>query len=134
MADAYARASKKAIEVVEEMATKLDLSDRKTLLKSARTSLNSKIVSQYADKLAPIAVDAVLKIIDPNTANNVDLNDVRIIKRVGGTIDDSELVDGIVLNQKVSTAAGGPSKIENAKIGVIQFQLSPPKPNVRVSF
>lgn len=67
-----------------------------------------------------MAVDAVLKIIDPNTAENVDLRDILVSKKLGGTIDDSELVDGLVFTEnKVSHAAGGPSKIENAKIGVI---------------
>ncbi|CAG8529435.1 124_t:CDS:10 [Diversispora eburnea] len=79
--------------------------------------------------LAPIAVDAVLHVIDPSTATNVDLKDVRIVKKVGGTIDDTELVDGLVLTQNVVKTSGGPSRIEKAKIGLIQFQLSPPKPD-----
>jgi len=40
------------------------------------------------------------------------------------------LIDGLVFNQQVSTSQGGPTKIENAKIGLIQFQLSPPKTNM----
>jgi len=77
--------------------------------------------------LAPIAVDAVLKVIDPKTATNVDLTDVRIVKKLGGTIEDTELVDGLVLSQKVSTSAGGPRRMKDAKIGLIQFCLSAPK-------
>ena len=53
------------------------------------------------------------------------------MKKVGGTIEDTELVDGVVLNQNVVVAAGGPTRIEKAKIGLIQFQLSAPKPDVR---
>ena len=52
------------------------------------------------------------------------------MKKVGGTIEDTELVDGVVLNQNVVTAAGGPVRMEKAKIGIIQFQLSAPKPDV----
>ena len=66
-----------------------------------------------------------------NSSTNVDLRDIRIVKKVGGTIDDTELVDGVALNQNVNTAAGGPTRIEKAKIGLIQFQLSAPKPDVR---
>jgi hypothetical protein len=80
--------------------------------------------------LAPIAVDAVMRVIVPATAENVDLNDIRIVKKVGGTIDDTELVEGLVLNQPVIKNAGGPTRMEKAKIGLIQFQLSPPKPDV----
>ena len=52
------------------------------------------------------------------------------MKKVGGTIEDTELVDGVVLNQNVVTTAGGPTRVEKAKIGIIQFQLSAPKPDV----
>lgn len=55
---------------------------------------------------------------------------MRIVKKVGGTIEDTELVDGVVLNQNVVTSSGGPTRIEKAKIGLIQFQLSAPKPDV----
>lgn len=77
-----------------------------------------------------MAVDSVLKVIDPKTADNVDLRNIRIVKKVGGTIEDSEMVDGLVLNQPVIKSGGGPTRIEKARIGLIQFQLSPPKPDV----
>ena len=115
------------------MSHPIQLSDRATLLQAASTSLSSKIVSQYSSLLGPIAVDAVLKTIDQKTADNVDLKNIRIIKKVGGTIEDSEMVDGLVLNQPVIKSAGGPTRMEKARIGLIQFQLSPPKPDVSVS-
>jgi T-complex protein 1 subunit delta len=111
------------------MSIPISLTDRPTLNKIAITSLSSKIVSQEP-KLAPMAVDSVLKIIDVKTANNVDLNNIRILKRLGGTIEDSELIDGLVLNQQVIKSGGGPIRIEKARIGLIQFQLSPPKPDM----
>lgn len=77
-----------------------------------------------------MAVDSVLKIIDPRTADNVDLKNIRILKKPGGTIEESEMVDGLVLQQQVVKSGGGPTRVEKAKIGLIQFQLSPPKPDV----
>lgn len=75
-----------------------------------------------------MAVDAVLKIIDKETDTNVDLRDIQISKKLGGTIDESELIDGLVfVDKKVSHFAGGPGRIENAKVGLIQFCLSAPK-------
>ena len=91
-------------------------------------------MSQYSTLLAPIAVDAVMRVINPATAENVDLNDIRIVKKVGGTIDDTELVEGLVLNQGVIKNASGPTRMEKAKIGLIQFQLSPPKPDVPLPY
>lgn len=130
IAESFQRAAAKAVEILEEMSVPLKLTDRQSLLQAASTSLSSKIVSQHSSLLGPIAVDSVMRIINPATAENVDLNNIRIVKKVGGTIDDTELVDGLVLTQTALKGAGGPSRMEKAKIGLIQFQLSPPKPDV----
>jgi T-complex protein 1 subunit delta len=119
-------ASDKAVEVLESMATPVDLSDRDTLIKNASTSLNSKIISQNSSLLAPLSVDAVMKVCD-REKNTCDLTDIKVIKCFGGTVDDSEMVDGIVFPKKAAHFAGGPTRIENAKIGLIQFCISPPK-------
>ena len=81
-----------------------------------------------------MAVDAIMKTIDPKSADNVDLKNIRIVKKVGGTIEDSEMVNGLVLTQGVMKSGGGPARMEKARIGLIQFQLSPPKPDVRILF
>ncbi|XP_071785366.1 T-complex protein 1 subunit delta-like [Asterias amurensis] len=126
ISESFHRAAEKAVEILTEMAVPIDLSDRETLIKSASTSLNSKVVSQYSSLLAPLSVDAVLRIIDPKSPNSVDLRDVKIIKKLGGTIEDTELIDGMVFAQR-SAGSGGPTKVEKARIGLIQFCLSPPK-------
>jgi len=69
-------------------------------------------------------------VIDPKIASNVDLNNAKIIKKLGGVVDETELIDGLVFTQKVAHSAGGPTRVENAKIGLIQFCLSPPKTNI----
>lgn len=125
ISEAFQKASVKSMEILENMARPVDLSDRESLLQSASTSLNSKVVSQYSGILSPIAVDAVMKVVDPALANNVDLNDIKIVKKLGGTVEDIELIEGLVFDQK--TSSGGPSKVEKAKVGLIQFCISPPK-------
>jgi T-complex protein 1 subunit delta len=72
----------------------------------------------------------VTRLVTPQSSS-VDLRDIRVVKKVGGTIEDTELVDGVVLNQNVIASAGGPTRMEKAKIAIIQFQLSAPKPDVR---
>jgi len=75
-----------------------------------------------------MAVDAILKVIDKETATNVDLKDIYVAKKLGGTIDDSELIDGLCFVDKTANRfAGGTGKVTNAKIGLIQFPLSAPK-------
>lgn len=130
IAEGFQKASSLAVDILKSVAKPVALTDRETLIKNAKTSLNSKIVSQYSSLLAPLAVDSVLRVIDPKNADNVDLNDIKIVKKLGGTIDDTELVEGLVFSHGSSQTAGGPSRIENAKIGLIQFQLSAPKTNM----
>jgi len=127
VAEGIQRAAESANKLLRQLATPVDLADRDSLLHSASTSLNSKVVSQYSSTLAPLAVDAVLKVIDPKTATNVDLNDIKVVRMIGGTIEDTELIEGLVFTQSVQHGAGGPTRIQDAKIGLIQFQLSPPK-------
>lgn len=129
IAESFLKASAKAVEYLTEISTPVDLKDRDSLLRAASTSLNSKIVSQYSSILAPIAVSAVTRLITPSSYT-VDLRDIRVVKKVGGTIEDTELVEGVVLNQTSIVSAGGPTRVEKAKIGIIQFQLSAPKPDM----
>ncbi|KAI5808143.1 hypothetical protein DFH27DRAFT_544641 [Peziza echinospora] len=133
IAESFQRAATKSVEILTEMSTPVKLTDRQSLLQAASTSLSSKIVSQHSSLLGPIAVDSVMRIINPATAENVDLHNIRIVKKVGGTIDDTELVEGLVLTQVAMKGAGGPSRMEKAKIALIQFQLSPPKPDMENS-
>lgn len=130
ISESFQRAAAAAVATLHDMSHPISLSDRTTLIQAASTSLSSKIVSQHSSLLGPIAVDAVLKTIDQRTADNVDLKNIRIIKKLGGTIEDTEMVDGLVLNQPIVKSGGGPTRVEKARIGLIQFQLSAPKPDV----
>ncbi|GMG07043.1 unnamed protein product [[Candida] boidinii] len=129
ISESFQKASIRSVEILKDMSHKISLSDRDQLIRAASTSLSSKIVSQHSSLLAPIAVDSVLKVVNQD-ATNVDLSDIRLIKKVGGTIDETQTVDGVVLTQNVIKTAGGPTRMEKAKIGLIQFQLSPPKPDM----
>jgi T-complex protein 1 subunit delta len=130
IAESFQRAAAAAVQVLWDMSVPVSLTDTNVLLQAATTSLSSKIVSQYSGLIAPMCVNAVTKTIDLKTATNVDLNNIRIVKKVGGTIEDSEMVEGLVLTQGVLKNGGGPIRMEKARIGLIQFQLSPPKPDV----
>ncbi|CAA7408503.1 unnamed protein product [Spirodela intermedia] len=133
ISDAIHKSCAKAVDILQSMSVPLELSDRESLVKSAATSLNSKVVSQYSSLLAPLAVDSVLSVVDPARPDLVDLRDIKIVKKLGGTVDDTELVKGLVFDKKVSHSAGGPGRVENAKIAVIQFQISPPKTDIEQS-
>jgi T-complex protein 1 subunit delta len=127
IASSFMKACNAAETILEGISRPVNLSDRESLISAVNTCLSSKVVSQNSNILAPIAVDSVLGVIDAATATNVDLRDIRMVQQVGGTIDDTELVDGIVFDKGAKKSAGGPTKVDNAKIALIQFCLSAPK-------
>lgn len=83
ISESFQKAVDKGVEVLTAMSRPVQLSDRETLLNSATTSLCSKVVSEYSSLLAPMSVDAVMRVIDPATATGVDLNDIKVIKKLG---------------------------------------------------
>jgi len=128
ISDGFQLAADKALQVINDVSVPITLADRESLIENAKTSLASKIVAQNADLLAPIAVDAVLKVMNKDKPGSIDLRDIRIVKKLGGTIEDTLMVEGLLLgNNKASHTANGPTVVPNAKIGLIQFCISPPK-------
>ncbi|CAN0390113.1 unnamed protein product, partial [Ectocarpus sp. 8 AP-2014] len=128
VAESFLAAADKAEEILEGMSTPVDLANR--CVRACSRVLAKRLkgeASQNCETISPMAVDAVLGIIDPINATNVDLRDIKICKQLGGTIDDSELVHGMVFEKGAKKSAGGPTTIENAKVGLIQFCLSAPK-------
>lgn len=131
ISDSFQRCANKAIEIINGMSTPIELNDRETLIKSASTSLNSKVVSQQSSLLAPIAVDSVLRVTEPGKEGAVDLKNIKVIQSLGGTVEDTELVEGLVFTSR-SAGVNAPKRIEKAKIGLIQFCISAPKTDVSV--
>ncbi|CBK23702.2 uncharacterized protein [Blastocystis hominis] len=129
IADCFLRCAEKAQEILSSMAIPVSLEDRESLLRAASTSLSSKVVSNNSAVLAPIAVDAVLQVSDV-ARKQVDLRNIKIVKQLGGTIDDSQLIRGLVFPRASDTSMLGVRSVKNAKIGLIQFHLSAPKTDI----
>jgi T-complex protein 1 subunit delta len=128
----FLKAADKACDFLRyHMAKPVALTDREALLDAVTTCLSSKVVAQNSDLLAPIAVDSVLGLLSPEQLvaenRNVDLRDIRLVQQVGGTVDDTELVKGLVLTKGASKGAGGPTNMPNANILLLQYCLSAPK-------
>mmetsp|Transcript_16236 Transcript_16236/g.30982 ORF Transcript_16236/g.30982 Transcript_16236/m.30982 type:complete len:549 (+) Transcript_16236:192-1838(+) len=133
IAGSFYRAGEECVRILRGRVGKaVKLSERESLVGAVKTCLSSKVVSQNEDVLAPIAVDSVLTVLGRDVdeiekATNVDLRDIRMVEQLGGTVDDTELVQGLVFDKGATKTAGGPSQIDNAKIALIQFCLSAPK-------
>ncbi|MDQ3947611.1 MAG: TCP-1/cpn60 chaperonin family protein, partial [Thermoproteota archaeon] len=124
--DGYRIASEKAIEILKNASTKVDPTDRQMLGKIARTSMASKLVSVNAEPLSRIVVDAVIAIAEKasDDSNNlrVDVDSIKVEKKAGGSIEDTKLIQGIVLDKEV-VHGGMPKRIEDAKIALLNAAL-----------
>ena len=105
ISESFQKAASMGVRLLEtRCAIPVELTDRETLIRIASTSLNSKVVSQNASLLAPMAVDAILRVVDnafvshDHVGKTVNLADIRLIRKLGGTVEETELVEGLVLD------------------------------------
>jgi chaperonin GroEL (HSP60 family) len=124
--DGYRMASDKAIEMLKNASTKVDPTDRQILGKIARTSMASKLVSVNAEPLSKLVVDAVIAVAEKASDNSkdlrVDADSIKVEKKAGGSIEDTKLIRGIVLDKEVVHGAM-PKRIEDAKIALLNAAL-----------
>ncbi len=117
--DGYSKASKKAMEALEDVAEKVTPDNREWLVKVARTSMQTKLVFKEADELAELVVDAMLAVAEKaDKGYKVDIDNVKVEKKPGGSLKDTKLVEGIVLDKEV-VHSGMPKVVEKAKIALI---------------
>jgi len=93
---------------------------RRDLVNIARTTLSSKILTQDKDHFAELAVDAVLRL-----KGSTNLESIQIIKRTGGTLEESFLDEGFILDKRIGV--GQPKRIENAKILIANTSMDTDK-------
>ena len=97
--DGYRKSAQKAIEILNKIAQKIDGGNEKSeLLKIAKTSMQTKLVSKEAAELAGLVVNAVLQVSDkskPDSKYKVDIDDVKVEKKAGGSLRDTTLIQGI---------------------------------------
>ena len=121
--DGYQAAADKSLEILNEISKKVQADDKETLLKISATSMESKLISEDSGVLSKIVVDAVLKITETkNEKSTVDLDNIKVEKKAGGSITDTALVKGIVLDKEI-VHSGMPTKIQQAKIDLINSEL-----------
>ncbi len=121
--DGYRKASAKAIEILNKIAEKVNQKDRVWLLKIAKTSMQTKLVSREAQELADVVVDAATMVAEEvDGAFKVDIDDVKVEKKAGGSMRDTKMIKGIVLDKEV-VHGGMPKRVEKAKIAILNAAL-----------
>lgn len=130
LAEELLKILKKIEQILVCISFPIDIKNMEKLCDAAFSSLESKVVSAHSYVLAPIAVNAILRITDINSTTDINLNDIKIIKKIGGVVEQTELLEGFGLNYPAVKSYGGPIKIKNAQIAIIQFCLSRPSTDV----
>jgi len=121
--DGYKKASEKALEVLENIAIKIDPQTTDYPKKVAMTSMASKLVADHREYLADIAVKAMLAVAEKDGDRyKADVDDVKVEKKPGESIGETRLIQGIVLDKEIAHS-GMPKRVEKGKIALLDCPL-----------
>lgn len=131
IAEGYEMASKLAVEHLDRISRKFEfsLNNIESLVQTCMTTLSSKIVNRCKRMLAEIAVKAVLAVADLER-KDVNLDLIKVEGKVGGKLEDTELVYGIIVDKDMSHPQM-PKRIEDANIAILTCPFEPPKPKTK---
>ncbi|KAI5952422.1 CCT5 [Candida jiufengensis] len=129
IANGFDEACKIAVTQLDKIADEVLINEKPNLLKAAKTSLGSKIVSKAHDHFANMAVDAVLAVADLGR-RDVDFELIKMEKKVGGSIEDSKLINGVLLDKDWSHPQM-PKEVKDCKIAILTCPFEPPKPKTK---
>jgi T-complex protein 1 subunit epsilon len=131
VSDGFERACQVALATLDKISDVIPFSKDNTesLYKTAYTSLGSKIVSKCHEHFTNIAVDAVLAVADFDR-KDVDFELIKVDGKVGGSLADTILVHGVVVDKEISHPQM-PRTITDAKIAILTCPFEPPKPKTK---
>ncbi|KAL8818774.1 MAG: hypothetical protein Q9191_007864 [Dirinaria sp. TL-2023a] len=131
IADGYDEACEVAVSELDRISDRVEFSRKQTenLLEVAKTSLGSKIVSKAHTQFAQIAVDAVLSVADLDR-KDVDFELIKVDGKVGGSLEDTLLVKGVVVDKDFSHPQM-PDEVRDAKLAILTCPFEPPKPKTK---
>ncbi|MFA5896010.1 MAG: thermosome subunit beta [Thermoplasmata archaeon] len=131
IASGYRQASDKARDVLDKVATKITIKDTEVLKKVAMTAMASKSASGHKEHLADISVKAVTTVAEQKADGSyfVDDDNIQVVKKQGGSIADTDLVDGIIVD-KERVHPGMPGEVKDAKIALVDAALEVKKTEI----
>ncbi len=130
IASGYRLASHKAKEILKTLAMEVSIDNKDLLFKIAATAITGKGAESHKDTFANLSVNAILAVADKeNGKYKVDVEDVKVEKKVGGSIEASELIEGMVID-KERVHTNMPKKVQDAKILLLNEALEIKKTEV----
>ncbi|MHC1679964.1 MAG: thermosome subunit beta [Methanomassiliicoccales archaeon] len=119
----YRMAANKAMEVLDSVSVKVEPKDRATLMKIAKTAMMSKSISGSKELMASVSVDSISSVAEKvNGKWQVDMDNIQVTKKHGGSMDDTQLIPGIIVD-KEPVHPGMPKRVEKAKIALLDVAL-----------
>jgi len=133
----YSQAAEKILKVLDNIAIPIERSDEETMEAVAETSLYSKIISGERKRFAKIAVQAIKQIAEEEGGNvNVDIDHIQIQKKEGKSLEETTLLNGLIIGKEASSAGSCPTcegnvceigsiskSVKDAKIALISRAL-----------
>eukprot|EP00672_Neobodo_designis_P022871 CAMPEP_0174839172 /NCGR_PEP_ID=MMETSP1114-20130205/7871_1 /TAXON_ID=312471 /ORGANISM="Neobodo designis, Strain CCAP 1951/1" /LENGTH=540 /DNA_ID=CAMNT_0016073293 /DNA_START=48 /DNA_END=1670 /DNA_ORIENTATION=- len=131
VSEGFDKACEIAVKRLEAIADTVDIhaNGNEALHRTARSTLNSKVINRDRDHLAGLCVDAVLSVADMER-KDVNMDHIKVEGKVGGNLKETCLVRGIVVDKDISHPQM-PKEIENPKIAILTCPFEPPKPKTR---
>jgi thermosome len=121
--EGYRKAADEALRIIEKVSIKANIDDAVMLMNVARTTMGTKVVTENRDMLADIAVKAIKAIAEKtSTGYNVDLDNIQILKKKGDGVEQTRLIEGIILDKEV-VHSGMPKMLKNAKIALLECAM-----------
>jgi len=123
VARGYRMAAEKAQEELEEIAIPIDVEDNEFLKKVATTAMTGKGGEVAKEHLASVVIEAIRKVTEKGSNGNyISSDDIKLEKREGGSVEDTELIDGLVVDKEV-VHSGMPRRIKDAKVALLNTPL-----------
>ena len=123
IAQGYRMAADRAREILDKISENISIKDLETLKKLAMTSMTGKGSEDAKEYLAEIVVESVMAVTEKEDSKIViDVDDIKIEKKTGASVEKTELVRGVILDKDKSHPSM-PSIVKNAKIALLNSAL-----------
>jgi len=117
--DGYKKASKQAVKILDEISQKIENNDHATLMRIAKTTMQSKLTRSDSDYLSKMVVDTILHIKEDD--NSVDMTRIKTMVDPGESMDQSRMIKGLIIDKE--TIDGSVFNLEDAKVALISSAL-----------